>query len=203
MNRGFLTPLFMAAALVFGVGQHDPLLAQHAKPGYKFLPAADAIKLYWSDAPNQFKAVRAATPHDSEPMGMYSTVRYDLLVVPQGARVWTEFGDHPLMTEKRGRNDLRNGLPQLDLGLTLAAVKNRAAAEKIFNDLKAVVVALPGVQPRGDQYPFQVSVGIKARPNRRSITLLLSDEAEDDGFWIDLRVGFNDDDPVWDGGGGA
>jgi hypothetical protein len=199
VNRAFLRSLFVAAALACGVEQHDPLLAQHAKPAFKFLPAADAIKLYWSDASNQFKAVRAPTPHDTEPMGMYSTVRYDVLVVPQGAQVWNVVGDHPLVTEKRGRDELRNGVPQLDFSITLAAVRNRAAAEKLFTELKAVVLALPGVQPRGEQYPYQISVGVKARPDRRSITLSLGDEAEENGYAIDLSVAFNADDPFWDG----
>lgn len=202
MNRAFLKSLFVAVVLACGAGVHHPLLAQHAKPAFKFLPAADAIRLYWSDAPNQFKAVRAPAPHDTEPMGMYSTVRYDLLVVPQGAPVWDEFGLHELVTEKRGRSELRNGLPQLDLGMVLAPVRNRAAAEKLFNELKAVVLALPGAQPRGDQYQFQISVGVKARPNRRSLTLSLGDEAEENGFVILLRVASNEDDPAWDGGGG-
>lgn len=202
-NRPWLNWIAVVALMTLIGFHNDGLRAQHAKPAFKVVPAVDAIKLYWSDALNQFKAVRAPTPHDSEPMGMYSTVRYDVLVAPQGAQVWDEFGEHPLLTEKRGRNDLRNGLPQLALDMPIAAVRNRAAAEKLFNELKAVVLVLPGAQRRGDQYPFQVSVGVKARPDRRSITLWLSDEAEENGFVIDVRVAFNEDDPVWDGGGGA
>jgi len=63
------------------------------------------------------------------------------------------------------------------------------------------VLTLPGAQPRGDQYPFQVSVGSKTRPNRRSLTLSLGDDAEDGGYVIDLRVGANEDDPLLDGSG--
>ena len=134
---------------------------------------------------------------------MYSTVRYDLLAVPQGAPVWDEFGEHPLVTEKRGRSELRGGVPQLNLGLTIARVKGRAQAEALFRELRATVQVLPGAQPRGDQEPFYVSVGIKARPGRRALVLQLSDEPEDGVYELSLNVWFNEDDPLWDGGDGA
>jgi len=102
--------------VVLGVGQPERAWAQHARPAFKVVPAAEAVRLYWSDAANQFRTVRAPTPHDSEPNGLYTTVRYDRLAVPQGGQFWDEFGMHPLVSEKRGRNELRGGQPQLDLG---------------------------------------------------------------------------------------
>ena len=202
MIRTLRTVLLAGAAgwsiLSGGVGLHAQ---SHAKPAFRFVPAAETIRQYWNDAPNQFKSVRGVAPHDSEPLGLYSTARYDLLVVPQGAPVWDEFGEHPLVSEKRGRGELRGGMPQLDLALTVAAVRGRAAAEKLFNELKATVVALPSAQPRGDQYQWQVSVGIKTRPGRRSMTLSLADEPEEGVYLIDLIVDSNRDDPLWDGGG--
>ena len=87
------------------------------------------------------------------------------------------------------------------MGLTIARVKSRAEAQKLFAELKAVVKALPGAQPRGEEEPNWVSVGIKARPNRRVVVLQMGDEPEDGAYEITLTVGFNEDDPSWDGAG--
>lgn len=196
--------MMMTAMLtVMNVG---PLSAQHAKPPFKTIAPAEAIRLYWSDALNQFKGVRASTSHDADPPGLYSTVRYDLLTVPTGAIVWDEVGDHPLVTEKRGRGELREGMPQVDLGLFLARLPNRAAAERLYNELKPVVLSLPGAALRGEQYPFYTSVGVRARPGRRVMTLQLSDEPDDPetgAYFLSLDVSFNLDDPSWDGGEGT
>lgn len=201
-SRSRLSRLVLVAGLVAGVG--TTLDAQHAKPAFKVLPAAEAVRLYWADALNQFKGVRAAAPHDTDATGLLASARYDLLVVPQGADVWDEFEDHPLVTVKAGRNDLRAGQPQVDMGVDWR-VPNRAAAEKLFNELKAVVLALPGAQPRGTQERFWVSVGVKARPNRRILTLQLPEEPDDPdtgAYGVGLNVSFNLDDPSWDGGQG-
>lgn len=202
--RSPLSHLFVVAVLMVGLGLCTPVAAQHARPAFKVLPAAEAVTLYWADALNQFKGVRAAAPHDTDATGLLASSRHDLLVVPQGAAVWDEFGEHPLVTVKAGRNDLRAGQPQVDMGVVWRA-PNRAAAEKLFNELKAVVLALPGAQPRGDQERFWVSVGVKARPNRRVLTLQLPEEPDDPetgSYGIGLDVSFNLDDPTWDGGQG-
>lgn len=181
----------------------DGQFQTHARPTYKVVPAAEALRLYWNDGPNLFAAVRSATPHDTEPQGSSSTVRYDVVVVPQGSPQWAgEFFDHDLITEKRGSSEVRDGKPQMSLDLTVARTKDRAAAEKLFTELKAVVLSLPGTEPRGQLEPFWVSVGIRNRPNRRTIVLQMPNEPEDDQgtYVISLRVGFNEDDPSWDGG---
>lgn len=195
----------MMMTAVLTVTNVGPLSAQHAKPAFKTIAPAEAIRLYWSDALNQFKGVRASTVHDGDSPGLYSTVRYDLLTIPTGAIAWDEVGDHPLVTEKRGRGELREGMPQVDFGLFLARLPNRAAAERLYNELKPVVLSLPGAALRGDQYPFYTSVGVRARPGRRVMTLQLSDEPDDPEtgeYLLSLDVSFNLDDPSWDGGKG-
>jgi hypothetical protein len=182
------------------------LEAQHAKPAFRYVPPAEAIRVYWADALNQFKAVRAPAIHDAEPPGATSSVRYDLLTVPQGAPVWDAFGEHPLVTEMRGRSALRGGQPQVKLGVVVARVRSRAAAETLFKELAPVVSGLPGAQPRGPQDKFWVSVGVRARPARRILVLQLPDEPDDPEtgtYAIGLDVSFNEDDPSWDGGGGG
>lgn len=195
MKRRLFAKTLSAACLLVGLGSASPLFATH-KPAYRFIPPAEAVKLYWSDALNQFKEVRSASPHDTEPNGLYSTVRYDLVVAPKGMPV-DDF-DHPLVVEKRGKSELRNGQPQMNVGLTVARLPQRAAAEKLFKELKAVVQAFPGTQPRGEPEPFWVSVGVKKRSSRRVIVLSLGDEPEDGAYVIFLNVGFNEDDPSWD-----
>lgn len=180
--------------------------AQHARPAFRYIAPAEAIRLYWADALNQFTTVRAPAVHDADPPGSTSSARYDLLTVPQGAPVWDEFGEHPLVTEMRGRSELRGGKPQVKLGVVLARVRTRAAAERLFNELKPVVMTLPGAQPRGQQEAFWVSVGVRARPGRRIVVLQLPDEPDDPEaglYQIGLDVSFNEDDPSWDGGGGG
>jgi len=199
MNR---LVLVLVGSLAAGSGA---LEAQHARPAFKSVSPGEAIRLYWTDALAQFKAVRAVALHDADPPGDSSSARYDLLTVPQGAPVWDEFGEHPLVTEMRGRSELRGGLPQVKLNVTMARVRSRAAAEKLFNELKPIVLGLPGAQLRGQQEPYWVSVGVRARPGRRIVVLQLPEEPDDPEtgtYAIDLSVSFNEDDPSWDGGGG-
>jgi hypothetical protein len=80
-----------------------------------------------------------------------------------------------------------------------------AAAEKLFNELKPIVLGLQGAQLRGQQEPYWVSVGVRARPGRRIVVLQLPEEPDDPEtgtYAIGLSVSFNEDDPSWDGGGG-
>ena len=94
--------LVLVGSLAAGAGA---LEAQHAQPAFRYVSPAEAIRLYWIDALAQFNAVRALAVHDADPPGTSSSARYDLLTVPQGAPVWDEFGEHPLVTEMRGRRE--------------------------------------------------------------------------------------------------
>ena len=127
----------------------SPLLAERAKPVPKFIAPADAIRLYWTDAPNQFKAVRSAQPIDHD----RDSPTYDLIVVPQGAAVWLDDFYNATVRVQQGRGDLRYGQPQVKLGLFAARVPGKAAAQALFNEWKAVVLALPGAQLRGVKIP--------------------------------------------------
>lgn len=168
-------------------------LAQGPKPVPKFIDRSEALRLYWNDAPNHFKNVRAAKPHDNDP----DYAVYDLLTVPQGSSVWLDENIYNAQVSvKQGRNDIRNGQPQTNLGLFFAKIPNRKEAENVFNQMKAVVASLPGAVPRGDQYPFYISVWTKGRANRRIMTLQLGEEAEDGVYVIDLNASFNEDDPM-------
>ena len=61
MIRTVRTVLLAGAAGLALVSGGIALHAQsHAKPTFRFVPAADAIRQYWNDAPNQFKSVRGA-----------------------------------------------------------------------------------------------------------------------------------------------
>ena len=183
--------LVLVGSLAAGAGA---LEAQHAQPAFRYVSPAEAIRLYWIDALAQFKAVRALAVHDADPPGTSSSARYDLLTVPQGAPVWDEFGEHPLVTEMRGRSELRGGLPQVKLNVTMARVRSRAAAEKLFNELKPIVLGLQGAQLRGQQEPYWVSVGVRARPGRRIVVLQLPEEPDDPEtgtYAIGLSVSFN------------
>jgi|GEM_PF-6118333 len=197
----------LVMVVVCGVLAYDGgIVAQHARPAFRFVAPPEAIRAYWADALNQFTSVRAAAVHNADPPGSTWSVRYDLLTVPQGAPVWDEFGEHPLVTELRGRSELRGGKPQVKLGVVVARVRTRAAAERLFNELKPVVLSLPGAQPRGQQEAFWVSVGVRARPGRRIVALQLPEEPDDPEtgtYQIGLDVSFNEDDPSWDGGGGG
>jgi hypothetical protein len=186
-----LSGVMLATSLTIFAGQ--------AKPVPKFIAPADAIRLYWTDAPNHFKAVRSVQPkHQDE-----DSATYDLIVVPQGAAVWLDDFYNATVSVKQGRYDLRNGQPQVKLGLFAARVTSKSAAQSLFKEWKSVALGLPGAQLRGDQYPNFISIWTKGRANRRSLTLQVSDEPEDGAYVISLDVSFNEDDPLDGGGGGG
>lgn len=188
-----LLPLSLMLLVVSG-----PVVAERVKPVPKFIAPADAIRLYWTDGPNQFKAVRSAQPIDHD----RDSPTYDLIVVPQGAAVWLDDFYNATVRVQQSRGDLRNGQPQVKLGLFAARVPGKAAAQALFKEWKAGVLALPGAQLRGDQDFYYTSVWTKARANRRALTMQLSDEPEEGAYTILLDVSFNEDDPL-DGGGGG
>lgn len=166
--------------------------AQGSKPVPKFIDRAETLRLYWNDAPNHFKSVRATKPHDNDP----DVAVYDLLTVPQGSSVWLDDFYNAQVSVKQAKSDIRNGQPQTKLGLFFAKIPNRKEAENLFNQLKGVVASLPGAIPRGPQYPFYISVWTKGRANRRAMTLQLGEEAEEGVYVIGLDVSFNEDDPL-------
>jgi hypothetical protein len=167
-------------------------LAQGAKPAPKFIDRAEAIRLYWNDAPNHFKNVRAAKPHDNDP----DYAVYDLLTVPMGSSVWLDDMYNAQVSAKQARSDIRNGQPQTKLGIFFAKIPNRKEAENLFLQMKAVIQSLPGAVPRGDQYPFYISVWTKGRSNRRMMTFQLGEEPEEGAYVLSLDASFNEDDPL-------
>jgi hypothetical protein len=169
-----------------------PSTAQNAKPVPKFIDRAEAIRLYWNDAPNHFKSVRAAKPNHNDP----DYTVYDLLTVPQGSSVWLDDLYNAQVSAKQARSDLRNGQPQTKLGIFFAKIPNRKEAENLFLQMKAVIQSLPGTVPRGDQYPFYISVWTKGRSNRRMMTFQLGEEPEDGAYVLSLDASFNEDDPL-------
>lgn len=175
------------------------VFAGQAKPVPKFIAPADAIRLYWADAPNHFKAVRSAQPKYQD----QDSASYDLIVVPQGAAVWLDDYYNATVSVKQGRYDLINGQPQVKLDLFAARVPSKTAAQSLFKEWKSVVLSLPGAQLRGDQYPNYVSIWTKGKTNRRSMTLQVSDEPEDGVYVISLDASFNQDEPLDNGGGGG
>lgn len=182
----------ISALLVLLSLYNTTLQAQGAKPAPKFIDRAEAIRLYWNDAPNHFKNVRAAKPHDNDP----DYVVYDLLTVPMGSSVWLDDFYNAQVSVKQARSDIRNGQPQTKLGFFFAKIPNRKEAENLFLQMKAVIQSLPGAIPRGDQYPFYISVWTKGRSNRRIMTFQLGEEAEDGVYVLSLDASFNEDDPL-------